>query len=749
MTSLLRTLSLRARLLSLDCSLFVSLTLARLASRPRASHSRPRLTRSRYAYSGFRRFACVLMIAVMLVQFTLSPPEASHAAVKAVSAAAAGYGQGAHFWWRSSGWAASYERLRNEFLPNFGAQAKTKGWDGKGAPRNSRPAPPAVETQQERDQKIARVKIFPGDVELKTGEQVVFNAVAFDQKDNPVGGVDVKWEALDEGKNRPLTITSPGTFVSGVPGKFIVTAEVAGRKELVKVTVTGEARRPNIKSRSEESKSSRESGQVGSLRAPTSGDQKRVARRGRRAGAVALAGLPEPLRAASAPMASRPALLDQGEDVDGWNSGNNRTADDVGSERGPVPGRPVDGGVGSSNFQFAAPGVVLDGRGIDLSLLFNYNSRVWHKAGSEITHNIDREAIPGWSFGFGKIVMAGDNYMLIDGDGTRHSYEGILRRSFPAPFSSLQSFEAHTTDGTFIDYYAEGYQPRFDNSGGRNMVLAWAVLPNGTRIEYGAQANYAMYPTRITDAHGNFITITYLNNQGPNIQSLTDTLGRVIYFYYDWQGLLTSIAVPNHQGGGYHAAVRLQYQWLALSNAGANYGFAGWLTTRVRQNVIPVIRAIYYPGTGTGYWFGDGDSYSPYGMLSKLSERRGMTFDNAPWDQQGNIGAGVMLREQVYNYPQSGGSYGDMPTYTQMVEDWAGRTTDSPPVTYFSVVDSGGQRTTTITRPDGAQLQQISDLASGLLQEDGLYRDGVALQRSKAFWEIGAYNSPRPTQTQV
>jgi RHS repeat-associated protein len=703
---------------------------------------------TRFASPAIHRFACLTMIMVMSVQGVLSAPEFSGAAVKAFSAAAASYGQDAHFWWHSSGWAAMYERLRNEYLPNIGAQARPKGWDGKGAPRNSRPAPPAVETQQDRDRKIARVKIFPGDVELKTGEQVIFSAVAFDRDNNPVGGVDVKWEALHEEKNQPLSITSPGTFVSGVPGKFIVTAEVAGRKEHVKVTVTGEPRRPNIKSRSEESKSSRESGQIGSLRAPISGDQKRVARRGRRAGAVALAGLPEPLRAASAPMASRPAVLEPGEDVDGWNSGNNRTADDVGAERGDFPGRAVDGGVGSSNFQFAAPGVVMDGRGIDLSMLFHYNSRVWHKAGNEITHNIDREAIPGWSFGFGKIVMAGDNYMLIDGDGTRHSYEGILRRNFPAPFSSLQSFEANTTDGTFINYYAEGYQPRFDNSGGRNMVLAWAVLPNGTRIEYGAQANYAMYPTRITDAHGNFITITYLNNQGPNIQTLTDALGRVIYFYYDWQGLLTSIAVPNLQGGGYRAAVRLQYQWLTLSNAGANYGFVPWLTTRVRQNVIPVVRAIYYPGTNTGYWFGDGDSYSPYGMLCKVSERRNMTFDDAPWDQQGNIGAGVMSREKVYNYPLTGGSYADMPTYTQMTEDWVGRTTGAPPVTYFSVVDSVGQRTTTLTRPDGAQFQQITDIASGLLLETGLYRDGVALSRTKAFWEFGAYNSPRPTRTE-
>src|SRR5262245_33215612 len=276
---------------------------------------------TRFASPAIHRFACLTMIVVMSVQGVLSAPEVSGAAVKAVSAAAAGYGQGAHFWWRSSGWAARYERLRNEYLPNIGAQARPKGWDGKGAPRNSRPAPPAVETQQERNQKIARVKIFPGDVELKTGEQVIFNAVAFDQNDNPVGGVDVKWEALHEEKNQPLTIISPGTFVSGVPGKFIVTADVAGRKERVKVTVTGEARRPNIKSRSEEPKSSGESRRVGSLRAPVSGDQKRIARLGKRTGAPAL---PAPLRASSAPMAARRALLL--DDDTGWNETNNNTA---------------------------------------------------------------------------------------------------------------------------------------------------------------------------------------------------------------------------------------------------------------------------------------------------------------------------------------------------------------------------------------------------------------------------------------
>jgi len=168
MTSPLRGLSLRARVLSVNCSLFVTLTLARLAQWRRAFRRDPCPARSRFAHSGFGRFACLLMIAVMFVQFALFPPEVSHAAVDGVSATAINSAQGAHFWWHSSGLAARYERLRNEYLPHIGATAQQRGWDGKGAPRNSRPAPQAVATQQEREQKIARYS-FPTTWEAATG----------------------------------------------------------------------------------------------------------------------------------------------------------------------------------------------------------------------------------------------------------------------------------------------------------------------------------------------------------------------------------------------------------------------------------------------------------------------------------------------------------------------------------------------------------------------------------------------------
>jgi hypothetical protein len=139
MTSLLRALSQYARVSCLACSSFISPALASLARRRRESRPRLRPSRSRYAYSGFRRFGCLLMIAVMFLQVTLFPPEVSQAAVKAVSATATNYGQGAHFWWHSSGLATRAERLRNKYLPNIGAQVQPNGWDGKGAPRRSRP----------------------------------------------------------------------------------------------------------------------------------------------------------------------------------------------------------------------------------------------------------------------------------------------------------------------------------------------------------------------------------------------------------------------------------------------------------------------------------------------------------------------------------------------------------------------------------------------------------------------------------
>ena len=45
------------------------------------------------------------------------------------------------------------------------------------------------EKQADRDARISRLQIFPGDVKINMGERVRFVALAFDQDDNPIGGI--------------------------------------------------------------------------------------------------------------------------------------------------------------------------------------------------------------------------------------------------------------------------------------------------------------------------------------------------------------------------------------------------------------------------------------------------------------------------------------------------------------------------------------------------------------------------------
>src|SRR2546423_737278 len=45
------------------------------------------------------------------------------------------------------------------------------------------------EKQAERDARIDRLQIFPGDLTIDLGERVRFSAIAFDQNNNAVGGV--------------------------------------------------------------------------------------------------------------------------------------------------------------------------------------------------------------------------------------------------------------------------------------------------------------------------------------------------------------------------------------------------------------------------------------------------------------------------------------------------------------------------------------------------------------------------------
>lgn len=257
-------------------------------------------------------------------------------------------------------------------------------------------------------------------------------------------------------------------------------------------------------------------------------------------------------------MVTTAPVVHAGGDPCGWNNSNWTTADDSGKERGDMPGRASEGDAGSGNYEFSAPVIGLDSRGLDLELSLNYNSRLWHKAGSNITFDIDHDwPAAGWSIGFGRIVSRGTDrgFMIIDGDGTRHGYTGNAL----AP-SGWQYFTGKTIDGTFTDYtvYAVNGIPNY----------AEARLSNDTVISYGAgnSSTRAIYPTQITDAQGNYMTISYTGNQGPDISVISDTMNRSITFNYT-NGLLTEIKAPGLTLGSTRTLVQMEYKQLALITA--------------------------------------------------------------------------------------------------------------------------------------------------------------------------------------
>jgi YD repeat-containing protein len=609
----------------------------------------------------------------------------------------------------------------------FRASGLGKMMQGRG------PNPGAQEKQQDRNTIVNRIQIYPGDLTLHFEDRIHLAAVAYDVDGNAVGGVNIRWRTQTIGGNFLARISRTGEFEARNRGIFRVIAEGAGQRAEATITVLDGPRRPRptdplisvqqISSRAQVQK-------VGLLQTPKRNGNPKLKTQGSEF-AHPHSGLPP----------AKP--MPQGGGSDGWNDGNYWSADDPGNHPGNPPGSPLDGGAGSGDFELVAPIGSFPGRGINVSLGAAYHGRVWNKAGSQMTFDIDRGwPAPGWSLGFGKFLFMGMNSgsMMVDADGTRHGYSGTLYNY--GQYGTY--FVGHTTDGTLIDYWVTA-----DAAG--NPQWGQATLPNGTIIWYGGRAPGQILPGSITDPNGNLTVITYLNNTA-QIQTITDTLGRAIQFYYNGSGLLTAVTGPGLSGGT-RTLVRLHYRQLTLS-----YGFA-WpqIQSTVVRNPVPwVVDAIYYPATNTGFWFGDNDSYSSYGMIAKVIEQRGMAFSASSLNDMGTVTQGQMTRTQVYNYPLTPNySLTDAPTYTSMIESWTrdGTNVDSA-TTSYSGNQNASPRTVIITLPNGTKSTQNSYNSPGQWNDGLIYYDetrdanNLLLQSSSSTWQQGAYDSPRPVRVE-
>lgn len=517
------------------------------------------------------------------------------------------------------------QKIKNSFIPSEDA--------------------PFQETQEFRDSEVARIETnFPSTV--ATGTQIHLEAVPYDGNDVPVSGVRLNWDV--ENPNGDLKSNVEGLAVMDSIGEYKITVKGANAQKTSAILVT-EFAESLTPTQSEKTKGQKQNNLL----------------------------LP----------------------FEEWDPENIEYAQEPRNGRGDTPGRPKE----NSNFNILAPILSIAGRaGWDLNLNLSYNSRVWTKMGQDISYDMDKDSpAPGWSLGLGKIINLIDGGIVqVDGNGSKRFFAGNIKTTI---YDKL--FEGQSTDGSFIKAKAWA-----SSGNGGFSYCAWSTgaalkYPNGTSIRYRGWADPKQYsdcsgqqltlvPYEIVDKFGNYISITYhqLENNtitptpGKFIDYIKDTLGRVFKFNYtqtNGRYYLTSITGPGlrDQNGviSERTFARFNYKDHTLA-----YNFAG-LTPKVRDNnnSIKVLSSVYYPATNTGYWFGETDSYSPYGMIRKVEEQKGMGFDA----QTGNITPGQVARRRVYEYPENIATpIPDVPEYTTVTETWDGMADPSvPAITQYVV----------------------------------------------------------------
>ncbi|MGH9891509.1 MAG: hypothetical protein ACREA0_05895, partial [bacterium] len=296
------------------------------------------------------------------------------------------------------------------------------------------------------------------------------------------------------------------------------------------------------------------------------------------------------------------------------------------------------------------PILSLPGRnGLDLNLALFYNSRLWtiDKANSTATFNADRD-FPSYGFrlGFGYIENENNTFLLTEPDGSKRAFRYVSGSTW------------ETSDSSYIDY---------------NSSTKILRRKDGAQWEYEQVTGATLYrPKKIKDTNGNFISITYVSGDDQEINTITDTLGRVVTFNYDANGKLTSIS----QGSVTHFTLNWGTTLL-------QYNFASTLSvvdSPADDSSISVLTGCRYPNS-TGYDFVYGD----WGIIKEIKQ----------------VSSNGTTRSSVaYNYPTvTQGTLSDHPTFSvQSVFDGAATTEWD-----YSVTKTGGLVSAfQVTDPSGA-----------------------------------------------
>jgi RHS repeat-associated protein len=520
------------------------------------------------------------------------------------------------------------------------------------------------------------------DTWLPSRQKFFAGAIPLDRDGNPVHGQTVEWSTSD---NQIVFISKGGRGIAAHPGAATLTARAGNKQESVRVNVY---------------ETGRESSTGISLSDKRAVSRRSLARLGKEKQAFAHAPMPvgpnDPL-----PDGETNSLYEPRNDV-----GNPEGRTEAGA-MSPSPATDGTETPSSANYTFNVGLLGIPGRQMSASLGLTYNSRVWHKvtnATEKLYFDVDSSwPAPGFRLGYGQVEYQGTaGFTLTEPDGTRRK------------LTTNGAYGYQTTDGSMITYYGSQF--------GGNLLY-----PDGTQVYYAYANGPRTYPAYITDRHGNVMNIYYAGNSGPKITFIEDTLDRFIRFYYSGNDLI-AITAPGYNGGSDRQVARFYYETLNLQ---ASSLFQTSTVQVSSPTSTRILRYLYLPGTQNGYRY----DYSPYGMIHKSYQLRGMTVDTTSLTSMGSVTSdGDVAATSTYNYPLTAQSLIDVPKYSTRTDDWAGRTTASPPVWTFSADETTG--TSTVTAPDNTVTETLTELETGQLQSVSIkYGGAPPLAKLAYFWE--------------
>ena len=368
----------------------------------------------------------------------------------------------------------------------------------------------------------------------------------------------------------------------------------------------------------------------------------------------------------------------------------------------------------SGNYHWSTPLVSLPGRGgLDLNLSLHYNSLQWVRYSNTMYYEPDwRITYPvglanGFNLGFPEIESG-------------YSYDGATAWTVTLP------------SGYRVPLRRLGTSTRYQAADGSNLYLTNTTstpilyTPDGTQYTYGTtsvQAQGGRRCTQVRDSNGNRLDITYNSGTGL-LNTITDTLGRVLTFNYTGYQLLT---ITQNWFGQPKVLAQFDYNSLPLS-----YNFSGLTINGPASGSSISVLTRVITSDGARHVF----VYNGWGIVDDIFLYGALDNQRAALD---------------YAFPSSSAALTDSPRFTQRndaIWGWSGQWYDpasgmgwAANYFYLDPNETYGQ----VTTPDGIvhkELFSASGNTRGLSTGLETIVSGVKRKWTSTAWLSDGQNRP-------